>query len=141
MTTATPIASTSPTARPTAIRKVCPQCGVEFDGNARKEFCSPAHKTTFHNLSLKRAVVLLPLLQTWRTGRHGQGRETATFAFREACSLLDRYNAEDRSTGRNPGLVVEKKRSDGWRAADLLPGPAPFGPDAWRAGGPLRATS
>ena len=111
--------------------RTCPQCGTTFTPKSRRVvFCSPAHAKAFHNLDLARASALMPLLQAWRAGKHGASPEVTRFGFKEACALLDRYNAEDRAAGRRASLLVAEKLEAGWRASDLAPRQSPA-PDPW----------
>jgi hypothetical protein len=105
-----------------AAERMCAQCGSEIESkDPRKMFCDKACKVAFHNLSLVRAGALLPLLQVWRAGRlKGGNKALSSYAFREACALIDGYNAQDRASGRNPEPSVQGKMDECWRAGDLL---------------------
>jgi hypothetical protein len=107
--------------------RLCAQCGADIaDRDPRALFCSRACKTASHNADLTRAASspLLALLQTWRRGRHktsGITAEMAAYAFREACALLDRFNAEDQAAGRRPAELVRRRLEQGWKATDSAP--------------------
>lgn len=103
----------------TAAPRVCPECGVSFaPHHVAQAFCTPVHKTAFHNRNMKRGQVLLPLAQIYRQGKRGRTEDRA-YAFGEMCRLLDAWNAEDAKAGRSPESVVARKRAAGWTAADL----------------------
>lgn len=106
----------SPEVRP------CLYCGALMPGASKARFYCQGTKCKVNasNLTLGRGHSLVPLLLVWRGGKHGKNRELASWAFREACSLLDRYNAEDRAAGRSVVPLIERKMEFGWRAADLL---------------------
>ena len=99
--------------------RACPECGAKFKANhPGAQFCTPAHKTAFHNRQKGRAsVVMLAMAYRQKRGAKGTGAE----CFKEMCRLLDLFNAEDREAGR-PGAasyVEGLKRRDtvsGWDA-------------------------
>ena len=78
-------------------RGICPECRTPVSDG--KTFCSPAHKTAFHNRSSARGRVVIPLLMCARIQRNRAGT-SATRAWSEARTLLDRYAAEDKAAGR-----------------------------------------
>ena len=76
----------------------CGECGVRFQATrVDAQFCSPAHKTAFHN-RMKGRSAAIAYAMAWRGGRGGN--DVAKVAYGELCRLLDRYNAEDRAAGR-----------------------------------------
>lgn len=84
--------------RATFGRRECPECGVKFTaGNIGAQFCTPAHKTAFHNRQKGRASVVM-LAMAYRQKRGGKG--TGAECFKEMCRLLDLFNEEDRRAGR-----------------------------------------
>ena len=104
----------------------CPECATEIAApKPRQIFCTPAHKAAFYNIQSKRGRVIMPLLAAWRPGGSGGGRyvgadkDMGSYAFREACALVDQWDIEDRKAGRDPTLVVAGKYAIDWRAGDL----------------------
>jgi hypothetical protein len=107
-----------------AVARKCAQCSAELPAkDPRKLFCSRPCKAAFHNLDLSRAAgALVSLLQVWRGSRlKGGNAALGKYAFREACALIDRMNAEDRASGRDPAFLIQGKHAAGWRACDAEP--------------------
>jgi len=100
-------------------RRTCPECASEFTPtNGRQEFCTGEHREAHYARQANRGKILVDLAQAYRLGKRQSG-EVSTFAFREMCSLLDTYNAEDRDAGRLPAAVAERRMNAGWRACDV----------------------
>lgn len=78
-------------------RGICPECREPV--KAGSTFCSPAHKSAFHNRSSARGRVVIPLLMCARMQRNRKGT-SAPKAWTEARTLLDQYAAEDKAAGR-----------------------------------------
>lgn len=70
----------------------------------RQIFCSPAHKSDFHNRATVRGRQLTPLVMAEREGRGGDRRypdaDTAIYARQESRSLIARWASEDKAAGR-----------------------------------------
>jgi len=97
----------------------CPQCGATFTPTHRAQvFCAPAHLNAFYNVESKRGRVLMAFAQTSRRGKSGY-TDTRKYALRQFNALLDRFNAEDRASGRNPELIVARKMVVCWSANDI----------------------
>lgn len=103
----------------TRANRTCPECGVDFTPHhGRQRFCTDAHREHFYAICARRGKVAMPLMMAWRSGKRGAS-EASTFAFRELCSALDQWRADDAKTGRQSGLVVSDRMALGWRAVDL----------------------
>lgn len=109
-------------------KRTCAECAAEFKGERTARFCSSAHRTAYHNRSMKRGKVAMPLMLAWRTGKNhtknrgnvGQ-RDVAAWAFGQLCALADVWNDEDRAAGRMPSWqFVQPKMDANWRAVDLF---------------------
>lgn len=81
------------------VERTCAECNQPFQAvNRKRLFCCPAHKLAFHNRCAARGKVLIPLAMAWRTKRGARG--IASSSFKEMCTILDRFAAEDRAAGR-----------------------------------------
>lgn len=103
-------------------RHACPECAEQFIGSRDAVFCSPAHKNTHGNRSMKRGRIMVPLVLAWRAGKSGSEKTkgSSKWAFSELCRLADRWNKEDRDAGRAPmGDYLLPKINTGWTVADL----------------------
>lgn len=97
---------------------ICAECGKSFEPlRAHALFCCAAHKRLFYNRNEERGRTLLPLAQVWRKSKRGATEET-TYALKQLCALLDRFNEEDAKAGRSAAPVVRKKIRDKWLAVD-----------------------
>jgi hypothetical protein len=78
--------------------RVCCECGVKFAAkHPNAQFCTPAHKLTFHNRQKGRsAAVMYAMAYRQKRGKAGIGGDS----LKELCRLLDLYNAEDFAAGR-----------------------------------------
>lgn len=106
-------------------RRVCAECGETFmAAKADAVFCSKTKagvdganqsrdcKTAYHNRSMGRGKVIMPPLLSWRASRNYRGdseqkvaaRAVGKDAFAELCRLADKFNAEDKSAGRQPAF-------------------------------------
>lgn len=104
------------------VQITCPECGIQFPRTApRKVFCTPAHQRLFHNRSMVRGKVLLPLALVSRTDPRVKGKtdDVAKYARREMTAYLASCIREDRKAGRDPRALVAQKLALGWRAVDL----------------------
>lgn len=123
--------SASPAAIVAPAARLCPECKADLSaGRTGRVFCSPAHKTAFHNRAAKRGIVLTPLIMA-QAGLRGPGaaksadhREAAGLARSEAYKLADAWNREDKAAGRAPVFeyVTDKLIRQRWVAADLIDG-------------------
>lgn len=100
--------------------RTCCECGQKFVAkHPGAGFCTPAHKTAFHNRQKGRSSVVM-IAMAYRQKRGGKG--TGAEAFKEMCRLLDLFNEEDRKAGRpSAATYIEgQKRRDqfntGWEA-------------------------
>lgn len=82
---------------PRGWKGICPECRAVVPNG--KTFCSPAHKSAFHNRSSARGRVVIPLLMCARIQRNRAGT-SAPRAWTEARTLLDQYAAEDKAANR-----------------------------------------
>ena len=83
--------------------RACPECGAKFKANhPGAQFCTPAHKTAFHNRQKGRSHAIMYAM-AYRQGRGRKG--VAAEAFKELSRLLDRFNAEDRAAGRPSAMT------------------------------------
>lgn len=109
-------------AKKTFSRK-CLECGQPFQAvKAEGRFCCTKHQQAFHNLSMTRGKIAMPLLMGWRSARNRTvDKATGSWAFTELCALADEWNRQDREAGRTPAFeyITAKKRS-GWKAADAF---------------------
>ena len=77
----------------------CAECSRAFQPKRdHATFCSTACRTAYHNRNAAHGKTIVPMLQAWRMAR-GSG-PTAKEAFKEACRLLDAWNADDKANGR-----------------------------------------
>lgn len=98
---------------------MCCDCGCEFERKKPFQmFCTGACQRNFHIVMGRRGKVAVPLLQVMRTGKRGK-TDDSSFAFKQACLLADQWNTEDKAVGRNPVLVVARKRERAWSAVDV----------------------
>lgn len=98
---------------------ICAQCGQPFQSNdPRRLYCSPEHKRKFFEIEKTRGAALTALVQTHRTGKRGRS-DLATFSMRTISALADKWNAEDKASGRRPDLVVARKMAAGFCAHDV----------------------
>lgn len=99
--------------------RTCPECGEDFTAkHGAAVFCSPAHQQAFHNRSMKRGKVAMPILQAMVL-RAADDADLAGWARREAYALVRSWNKEDKVAGRRPDLIAKTKFELGWIAADL----------------------
>jgi hypothetical protein len=98
--------------------RVCPECGQSFQAAQwRQFFCSPDHKSAFHNRQTVRGRVLTPLAMAARQTRGGSRGDKATgrAARADADFLMQRWTDEDRAAGRMPMVeYVALRRSLGF---------------------------
>ena len=83
----------------------CPECGVAFavpEANARKMFCTDAHRVAWNNRMTVRGRVLTPLVMAERITRSGDSRDRASgiLARQQSRRLMDKWVKEDRAAGR-----------------------------------------
>lgn len=105
---------------PTNAERTCPECGAAFTAHhGRQVFCTAAHKAAFDARNKARGMLAVPLIQTWRKGRHRRNPD-GVFAFGELCALGDAWNAEDAAAGRQPAIVTAGRRARGWKAVDSV---------------------
>lgn len=99
------IAADASPARPKAI---CPECGepVIQSGKGRERIFHDECKQAHANRRAVRGKSIMTLLQAWRVDR-GSG-PVAQAAFREVCSMVDTFNAEDHEA-RRPRATVHAK--------------------------------
>jgi hypothetical protein len=81
---------------------ICPNCGGEVKRKSERgpfpTFCSDECRKEKGNRDLTRGSVIVGYAQTWRRNRGVGG--LAKSAFAELCSIVDRFNDEDRKAGR-----------------------------------------
>lgn len=85
--------------------RVCPECGQTFKAAQwRQLFCSPKHKSEFHNRQTVRGRVLTPLVMAARQTRGGSrgDKGTGRAARGDADFLMQRWTDDDRAAGRMP---------------------------------------
>lgn len=105
--------------------RTCPECGAAFVAhNGAQRFCTSAHQRAFHDVMKVRGKVMMPLVLTWRGGRHitkgnARGRAHTQFAFLEMCRLADFWSEADKAAGRSPALAVAAKADSSWAATDI----------------------
>lgn len=102
----------------------CQECGKDFSANRPQQaFCCPAHKTAFHNRSMKRGKVMIPLLMTWQSVRGAPGSEEAevrAYARARVEELSMLWREEDKGAGRPSMYPIAKAKMDAaWRGVDL----------------------
>jgi hypothetical protein len=99
--------------------RVCAQCSGAFQpAKPWQAFCGSVCQQRFHDIDAKRGKVLVGLFQVGRTSKSGK-TELNHYALAQAQALADMWNRVDKANGRNPALVIERKRRDGWVAADV----------------------
>jgi hypothetical protein len=99
--------------------RTCAQCGAQFEPTKSwQSFCQLACQQRFADIDAIRGKVAMPFMLAWRTGKRGR-TENSAYALAQLAELADRWQAEDRLTGRDAMRIVSRKRKDGWRAADL----------------------
>lgn len=108
-----------------AAQRRCQECGEAFSGRLSTQiFCSPAHKSAFHNRSMKRGKVLMPLFlcaSANRRARKGTPEyERCQFARNAIYQLASRWEREDK-LARRPTMdtSVQAKIDASWRPVDL----------------------
>lgn len=85
----------------------CEDCGKVFTPTrGRQVFCAVACKNAAKDRAAVRGKTIMPLALAWRAGKSGKGGLTSKQAFRELCSTLDRFNAEDKAAGRATAIDV-----------------------------------
>lgn len=100
---ATPINAGDGDAKGNPSRWQCPECGATFKPAQRRQlFCSPKHKSDFHNRQTVRGRVLTPLAMAARQTRGGSrgDKGTGRQARSDADFLMQRWTDEDRAAGR-----------------------------------------
>jgi len=95
---------------------VCLNCGVTFTRTHHRQagFHDRKCQIDFQNRNRARGQSLATLAQAWRMGRNTRNpkaKATATAAFSDMCTLLDRYNAEDKAASRPGGLAAVQRQS------------------------------
>lgn len=103
----------------------CQECSRPFEPRrATQTFCCAAHRSAFHNRSMKRGKVLLPLLLTMTSQRRAKAGSVEAAQCAQARAwvyeLAARWEREDRLAGRPPmGLVTQAKMDLCWSTVDL----------------------
>lgn len=104
---------------------VCLECGKPFArARSTQAFCSPAHRSAFHNRSMKRGKVILPLLLTMTSDRRAKAGTARAVQCAQARAwvyeLAGRWEREDRLAGRpSMALVTQAKIDARWSPVDL----------------------
>lgn len=114
MTTELTTAAAPAEKRPAYGFRACAECGGRFGAkHPAAQFCSPAHKTAFHNRQKGRSHVIMYAM-AYRQGRGKKG--TPADCLKEMCRLLDQFNREDREAGRPSAVAYVEglKRRDMW---------------------------
>jgi hypothetical protein len=99
--------------------RVCAECGAEFTAkHGRAQFCTTDHQRKFHRRMKDRGRALMPLAIAWRQGKRGSS-DLSSYSMAQMCALLDQWATEDKTAGRRPELVAERKMAQDWKACDL----------------------
>lgn len=98
----------------------CPECGEPFTTtDAKRAFCTPAHRRTFHDREKVRGRNLPTLVQAWRLSRNTRNprlKAAGAAALAELCRLADAWAAEDRAANRPGALhVMQSQQGRGLR--------------------------